>query len=173
MIRQDCTRRCSLYADNLPGTMGVQMHRWFEAGDSQVEIRSKMLKYTSNQVKISYGAIGRHKSNHLVRIIEDPNATSENATSDENATLAKVNHLELLEQIISRGAKGIPFAKVSPEMALKAMELHNRLTQGSAVAATMDAITAAMVGNDDDYDFDTNPQAASPKDEIAQADVSD
>ena len=153
-ISANCKRICSLNAANLPGRSADLIHGWYEAGDNNAKIVERA---TLINVKISEGAVGRHRANHLIPVdqLEDPTDGP-----DE-----KVNELELLDAIISRGAKDLRLktAKVTAEQALKAIDLKFKLTQGSVLDDFLAAIGGTM---DDELDaLGESPNAMAAPDE--------
>ena len=153
-ISSNCRRPCSLNEANLPGRSADLIHSWYEAGDNNAKIveRAQLIN-----VKISEGAVGRHRANHLIPVdkLEDPTDLP-----DE-----KVNELELLDSIISRGAKDLRLktAKVTAEQALRAIELKFKLTQGSVLDDFMHAIGATM--DDQIAANEENPESRGTPDE--------
>ena len=134
-ISSNCKRVCSINEANLPGRSADLIHGWYEAGDNNQTIVERAALIN---VKISEGAVGRHRANHLIPVdkLEDPT----------EGTDEKVNELELLDSIISRGAKDLRLktAKVTAEQALRAIELKFKLTQGSVIDDFMKAIGGTM-----------------------------
>lgn len=153
-ISSNCKRICSLNAANLPGRSADLIHGWYEAGDNNAKIVERA---TLINVKISEGSVGRHRANHLIPVdqLEDPTDSP-----DE-----KVNELELLDAIISRGAKDLRLktAKVTADQALKAIDLKYKLTQGNVLDDFLSAIGATM--DDAGLPGGENPAAQGASDE--------
>lgn len=133
-----CTYKCSVSEVQLGAELAKTFHGWYEQGLNDRDIGQR-----SDQVghHVSYGALGRHRANHLVRI---PTVGEADPLAVE--PLEKVDHIAVLEQIIAIGASKIPAAKMTPDVVLKAMELHYKYTQGRALEDTFAAISAAMAG---------------------------
>jgi hypothetical protein len=138
-----CSSRCSLSVESLGSGLATTMHGWFEQADTDEQISAK-----SDQVghHVSIGAVGRHRANHLLRIgtLADVDLSVDPL---EDAEAPKVDHVEVLERIIAAGASKISAAKITPDVVLKAMDMHFKLTQGKAIDDTMAAIAAAMAGS--------------------------
>jgi hypothetical protein len=162
-----CSSACSIGPGRLGDERATMVHGWFEQGLNNDAIMAAALAI-SPEFKLSNGALGRHRSGHLSVAIEP-------RTPD--GKLEKVNHLDLLEQMIAKGAQNMarPDARVSPEMSLRAMEMHYKLTQGSAMDNFLTAVTAVMSGaEENDEDYMTSVEAAEAKmarDEAAQAEA--
>jgi hypothetical protein len=130
-----CNAKCSLNPDNLTKKGYEAVHEWYQFGYNDVKIEDLARK---QGMTITYGAIGRHRKNHLVKTDE--------LETDEG--LAELDDVQALDAILKRGQTQIKSWKISPSEYFKAMELKYRLTQGS----TMDAMYAAMAeaATDDD-----------------------
>ena len=139
-----CTAKCSLHPDNL-GEKGYQaLHEWYQFGYNDV----KMEELARNQgMTVTYGAIGRHRKNHLVR-------TEELETDEELALLSDV---EALDAILKKGQTQIKSWKISPSEWFKALEMKYKLTQGSVMDAMYAAMAAAGSDSDDDEDAEPVP----------------
>lgn len=139
-ISPRCRRVCTLNAGNMPGRSGELIHGWFEAGDNNATIHKKAEMIG---VKISEGAIGRHRANHLI-----PVDTMEDLVMDGDGQGApkRLTELEVLDLIIDKGARSVQFktAQISPEMTIRAMELKFKLTQGSAFESFLSALGESM-----------------------------
>lgn len=147
--------------------MADLVHDWFQAGHSNMKIIALAAEHN---VKLSNSSLGRHRKNHLDLL---PDAAPE--IDPETLRLAKVNHVELLEQIVARSAQSIHRSRITPELGLKAMDMVYKLTQGSAMESFMEAVTSAMAAADDDEgEYKTAIEAADAEmaaDEQAQGDV--
>lgn len=167
--KAECTSACSIGPGRLGDERASMVHGWFEAGMNNTAIMAAALQVDPD-FRMSNGALGRHRASHLGVV------TGANAKQPDNK-LEKVNHLDLLEQMISRGAQNMamPGARVSPEMALRAMEMHYKLTQGSAMDNFLTAVTQVMSGADEsDEDYMTAVEAAEArmaKDEKAEGEA--
>lgn len=119
-----CTRACSLNADNLPPGVGPMVHSWFEAGDNNPTISRK-----SDGVghHLSMGAIGRHRGKHLVKWHQSDD------TMTPRSPAKRKSDLDILDQIIGRGSEMVDLAtfRITAEQLLRAIELKQKLTQGS------------------------------------------
>lgn len=129
-VNDKCRVSCTLNAINLPGELAPAVHTLYEEGGNREKIR---LFLAEHNVKVSDGAIGRHKSNHLEPLVES-------AAGDGK----KKSHLQILEEIISAGGEqiGVKGIRISPEMTMKAIEMHHKLTEGSVWEDFLSAIGA-------------------------------
>ena len=161
-----CTRRCTLNPDNQPGTMGVLLHGWFEAGDNNEQI---IRKASALGRKLTNGSVGRHRANHLVWWDPDSDPTAGAGGEDK----PRKSDLEILDQIIGRGAEqiGLSTMRISAEQLLRAIELKQKLTQGAIFADFYEAIGAA--GDEIAAGQPETPDAGSSAEEQAQQAVSD
>lgn len=159
-----CTRACSLNAQNVPAGTFPMIHGWFEEGVNNPTIieRAKAIG-----LKLSHGAISRHKAAHLHPL----NLGIDNDVPEEPKT-----DLQVIEQVIQRGAAQVGMAntKVTTEQLLRAIELKLKLTAGS-VFADMYAAMEGDLGPDDaeleDIDPDAGPEmpgAIRAAEEVAQ-----
>lgn len=134
-LLDSCTKTCTLSSYQLGPKVAELVHSWYEAGLNNPTIvqRAKQI-----DVKISEGAAGRHRANHL-----EPLDEFEDPTEGEPP---KVDDIVLIDQVIARGAESLRFktSRVTTEQLLKAMELKYKLTQGSVWEATMQALAKAM-----------------------------
>ena len=153
-----CTSACSIGPGRLGDERAALVHGWFEAGLNNDAIMAAALAVDEN-FKLSNGSLGRHRAGHLGVVTDASNRQSD-------GKLGKVNDLELLDQMIARGAQQMaqPGARVSPEMALRAMEMKFKLTQGSAMDNFLAAVTQVMGGADEsDDDYMTAVEAAEAR----------
>lgn len=157
-LSPSCTRRCTLNPDNQPGTMGVLLHSWFEAGDNNPQIIRKAGVLGR---KLTNGAVGRHRANHLTWWSED----SDPIVKGEDKP--RKNDLEILDQIIGRGAEQVDLStmRISAEQLLRAIELKQKLTQGAIFADFYEAIGAA---GDEIASQPESPDASASGEEQAQ-----
>ncbi len=161
---EKCTAACSLSPHKLPGDLADIVHSWFEAGYNNDQIIERAARVGTS---LSNGAIGRHRKNHMVLV-------DERAPDPTDLKLSKVNHLEFLEQLVARGAQNVNVARVSPDLALKAVDMIHKLTQGAQMESFLEAVTAAMGGLEDDdvyMDAIEAAEAGRAEDEQAQAEV--
>jgi hypothetical protein len=156
----NCTKGCSLNPDNLPGGMGAMVHSWFEAGNNNMQI---VRKSDSIGHHLSNGAIGRHRSKHLVKWDAEADVTQGHGEKQKS-------DLEILDLIIGRGAETVDLAtsRVTTEQLIRAIELKQKLTQGSmfqdffgAIEEESDRIAAAEADKE-------NPEAVESQDEQDQ-----
>jgi hypothetical protein len=157
----NCRRDCSLNPINLPGIAADVVHSMYEAGDNREAIRQYLL---TQGVSVSDGAIGNHKRKHLEPIV----AATGVGFAKPGAPPKKKTHLEILEQIIQSGGEtlDIKSTRISPEMLMKAIEMHHKLTEGSVWEDFLGAIGAMgdeMTGGPE------NPAAVESAGEQAQA----
>lgn len=138
-VLSGCTRGCSLNAENLPPGIGDLIHGWFEAGRNNSEIidGGRLLG-----LKLSNGAIGRHRAAHLHSVPAEP------ATSADGRPAEKLADLEVIEAVIARGVAQVRLqsSKVSTEQLLQAIALKHKLTEGSV----FDSMFDAMSGHEDE-----------------------
>lgn len=139
----DCSRKCSLNPERLPAGVGELIHRWFEEGANRDAIMSRAMELG---VKLSSGAVGRHKSNHL-RVARDDNSP---LPPEDGQPGRRYTELETIDAIIQRGAQGMQLssAKVTTEQLLSAIALKHKLTEGSVFDALFE-----MLSGDDDEDL--------------------
>lgn len=145
-----CSAKCSLHPDNLTVKGYETLHEWYEFGYNDVKMEDLARK---QGMTVTYGAIGRHRKNHLVR--------TEELETDE--TLAELDDVGALDAILKRGQTQIKSWKISPSEYFKAMELKYKLTQGS----TMDAMYAAMAAaaTEDDAETEDRLEGLEPSGE--------
>jgi hypothetical protein len=130
IVNDKCRRSCTLNQINLPGDLAGAVHSMYEAGANREAIRTYLAE---RKVTVSDGAIGRHKGNHLDPAVEDGTTPGE-----------KKSHLAILEQIIQKGGSTLDVSstRISPEMLMKAIEMHHKLTEGSVWEDFLSAIGA-------------------------------
>jgi hypothetical protein len=167
-----CNRQCSLNAYSLPGDVGALIHSWYEMGDNNSTIVAKARVL---DVKISEGAVGRHRANHLVPLgptLSDPRKPD--GGSEHTGPRPKIDDLTVLEQIISKGADSIDLStvRISPEMTIRAIELKYKLTQGSVLENFMSALGETMETSmkADDPGVAAEEEVAQSAEEIPVAD---
>lgn len=158
-ILSGCTRGCSLNAENLPAGIGDLIHTWFERGDSNGVI---IAGAKTLGIKLSNGAIGRHRASHLHAAAAVP----EKKAGEQGP---KLGDLEVIEAIIERGVEQVRLqsSKVSTEQLLQAIALKHKLTEGSV----FDAMYEAMAGHEGDELDDLegmSDEALRSADELAQ-----
>lgn len=158
-INDKCTKGCSLSERNL-GNAFAFVHGWFQEGASDEEI-SHRVDGLAYGIHLSYGAVGRHRRNHLVPQHGDPLIVDRPK---------RVDDLELLDLVISRGAELLASTgtKVSPDLALRAMELKYKFTQGNVMEGFFGAIGAVM---EEEFGNETNPDAITSVEEQEQGDA--
>lgn len=153
---EGCTKQCSLSAEQTTPEAAGLFLRWFCEGANNALVREKgiIIGY-----RLSLGAIGRHRSMHLVPITHDP---TEDPEDDGGPRLSDV---DILEAFIQKGAKHLKLttSRITPEMTMKAMELKYKLTQGNAFQGFLDAISNEYMGGPETGD------AVKSEDEQAQA----
>lgn len=162
----NCTKACGLNPANLPGEMGTLVHSWYEAGDNNNEISRKSDLMGHH---ISTGSAGNHRSKHLVKW--HPGRAEHNPTSKG----PRKSDLEILDQIIGRGSDLVDLAtfRITAEQLLRAIELKQKLTQGSlfqdffgAIEEESDRLAAAEAEKE-------NPDAVESAEEQAQEGTED
>lgn len=166
---EGCPKVCSLSVEKL-GNLADSIHSFYEMGDNDKTISEKAYLLG---VKISSGAAGRHRANHLIPVMTAADkliaATGAGyAGVDPDKPIEKVDDLTVLERIISKGATTIDLAtsRISPEMTIRAIELKYKLTQGSAFESFLAAIGGTMEevtgrGHDPDAEASEEEQAQS------------
>lgn len=142
---QRCSMGCSLNPHKLPGELGKLVHEWFEEARNDDEIHELALR--AAQINLSTGAISRHRRNHLVKVWEQDIKVF---SPEDEVESDKQSHVGILELMIQRGAQNLPTGRISPDLLLKAMDMHYKLTQGSAMDNTLQAIAKAMSGTQDE-----------------------
>jgi len=169
---QGCTNGCSVNPRNLPPELARLIHEWYEEGRNNPEIQ-KLAERAAN-VHLSTGALHRHRTNHMVKVWEaDARLVDADKPSKDDE---KKSHISILETMIQRGADNLPTGRISPELLLKAMDMHFKMTQGSAIDATLNAIKSAMSGSMDDDgipvpELDENPDALESEEEQQQTEA--
>lgn len=156
-VNAKCQRNCTLNAINLPGETAEAVHQLYESGANREKIR---LYLAEHAVRVSDGAIGRHKTNHLEALVE----------SAPGGSTGKKTHLQILEEIIAKGGDTLSMqsVRISPEMTMKAIEMHHKLTEGSVWEDFLSAIGA--MGDEVSEGGPENPDAQTSADEQAQGD---
>lgn len=161
----NCTKGCSLNPDNLPGGMGAMVHSWFEMGNNNMQI---VRKSDAIGHHLSNGAIGRHRQKHLVKWDEE-------ADVSQSGPVKRKSDLDILDQIIGRGSEMVDLAtfRITAEQLLRAIELKQKLTQGSmfqdffgAIEEESDRLAAAEAEKE-------SPDAVESEEEQAQAGTED
>lgn len=152
---EGCKAACTLNATRYPPRVGDAIHKWYEDGFNNYAI---IAKASLLDVNISHGAVARHRANHLV--VYDP--ADEAPIPEGESEGEAISDIDALSRLISEGSRnfGRKGIKISPELWLRAMELKYKLTQGSVMADTFDAIGREMDGE--------TPDAAESTDEQAQ-----
>lgn len=160
-VNGKCGRTCSLNEINLHG-YGGEVHELYESGANREKIRTFL---SERKIVIALGTIGRHKTLHLDPLVEarpgDPHAPPPK----------KKSHIEILQDIITAGGEqlGTKGIRISPEMTMKAIEMHHKLTEGSVWEDFLSAIGAmadeSVAGGDAE-----NPEAIQSSEEAAQGD---
>jgi hypothetical protein len=132
VLSERCTRGCSLHPDNLD----FDTLTWYNdrRGESFIIAESEKLGR-----KLSAGAISRHRR-HL-----DYEDTKPRLDDDK-----PVDHLTVLQRMISQGAQRADQWRIGPAETLKAMEMYYRLTQGSAMASLLEGLAAVAAGSTDE-----------------------
>lgn len=134
LVLAGCSRLCSLNVGNMPGGLPELVVKWFEEGATIEEVRLRLLEMG---VKVSNGAIGRHRKGHL-----HPAGVVSHGEAGQGE---KKTDLEVLETIIGRGSQQVDSSstRISAEQLLRAIELKHKLTEGSV----FDAMYEAMKGS--------------------------
>lgn len=159
-VNGKCGRTCSLNEINLHG-YGGEVHQLYEDGKNRDTIRSFLAE---RKISVALGTIGRHKQLHLDPLVEAP-------VGDPHAKpKKKKSHLEILEEIISSGGEqlGTKGVRISPEMTMKAIEMHHKLTEGSVWEDFLGAIGA--MADESSAGGPENPEAVASTEEAAQGD---
>lgn len=143
------------------------MHGWFEEG-----VNDPTIVHRASQIglKLSERAVRRHRANHLVPVDQMEDIDPTMVTDPETGG---VNDIALLDLIIMKGQETLKLrtAKVSPEMALKAMDLKYKLTQGNAFQDFIDAFAGVNEAMAAEEELPESPDVVSGGDEQAQAEV--
>lgn len=143
----------------MPADVAEEVLRRYGAGDNRAEIKA----YLATQgITVSESSIGNHKQKHLEVLHVGPAAESRRKR-DKPKT-----HLEILEQIIQRGSETVDVrtTRISPEMLMKAIEMHHKLTEGSVWEDFLSAIGA--IGAEAAEGGPENPNLVASADEQAQ-----
>lgn len=155
-VNDKCRPTCSLNEVNLPGALANDVHGMFESGINRVKIAEFL---GAQNVRVSDRAVGRHKANHLEPLVGRPSSGGDGK---------KKTHLEILNQMIEAGGEqlDIKSTRISPEMTMKAIEMHHKLTEGSVWEDFLGAIGAM---GDELAGGPENPDAVESVDEQAQS----
>lgn len=146
LVLAGCSRKCSLNPGNVPAQVTLLVTKWFEDGATLEGVRKNLLEMTGEAPSV--GAIGQHRKNHL-----HPAAGVDKI--DPNAK--PMGELEILDKMIQSGAKqvGLESTRISAEQLLRAIELKQKLTEGSV----FDAMYEAMKGvGEKDFDAPKPPE---------------
>lgn len=159
----NCPRSCSLNASNYKPGVGEMIHGWYEAGHNREKIRAQAIAIG---VTLSDGAIARHKKNHLV--VTDGRPATARVPKGQ-----RKSDLDILDAFIQRGAQSIDLATfaVTGEQLLKAIDLKQRLTQGSLYEEFYKAIGAVM--DESESAQPEAPEAQASEEERAQVATED
>lgn len=155
VVSDRCTRSCSLHHDNI--SFSSEALEWYNEGKPLAFMTAESEKLGR---KLSPAALSRHRQ-HLDEVDEDDLL---NESSDGH-----VDHLEVLQKIITAGAKRSKSWRVGPAETMKAMELYYRLTEGSAMESLFAKLTAVAAGEsaEDVGEFDAgslSPAEMEPND---------
>lgn len=154
VVNGRCKASCSLNEINLPGPLVPVVHSMYEEGKNRETIAAFLAEH---QVRVSTASIGRHKGNHL-----DPGGDALPGDGKPKS------HLEILNTIIEQGGQqiGTKGVRISPEMTMKAIEMHHKLTEGSVWEDFLNAIGA--MADEDREGGPENPDALQAADEQEQ-----
>jgi hypothetical protein len=143
VVAGSCSQRCSLNKVNLGEKRHALVMDWYQMGYNDFKIEELA---RAAGMKMSHGAIGRHRKSHLI----------DKATMKTDESLAELDDIEALDLILERGQTQIKGWKITPSEYFKAMEMKYKLTQGS----TMDAMYAALAaaGAEEDAETEDRPE---------------
>ena len=131
LVIAGCSRRCSMNPGNIPSELNTLIIKWFEDGSTINTVRANAMALGHT---FSVGAIAQHRKNHL-----------HNADQVERAADGPPKgELDILNEMIQAGARqvGLDSTRISAEQLLRAIELKQKLTEGSV----FDAMYEAMKG---------------------------
>ena len=150
-----CRTSCTLNPINLPGEAADGVHTLYEQGANREAIQAYLQTLS---IRVSTGAVGRHKQNHLDPMVD---------AGPGSGKSGKKTHLQILEEIIEQGGSqlGTSGTRISPEMTMKAIEMHHKLTEGSVWEDFLGAIGAM---GDELAGGPENPDAVQSGDEQGQ-----
>ncbi len=132
LLISGCSRKCSLNVGNIPQGLPTLIVKWFEDGATIVQVKQNLFEMG---FQAANGAIGRHRKDHL--------HSAEGVMQIDHNAKPKTE-LEILDGMIQAGAKqvGLENTRISAEQLLRAIELKQKLTEGSV----FDAMYEAMKG---------------------------
>lgn len=139
--RVNCAATCTIGPARLGDELALRVHEWYEAGYNDDRIIAEVAEFG---VKVTRGSLSRHRKNHL-RVRVEGVIEPLDGQLDTNG----MSDIEMLRQIILRGARFIPNWKVGPTEFFKAMDMYYKLTQGSAMAELFTALSAAAAAGPD------------------------
>lgn len=159
-VLSGCSRGCTLNPERLPSGAGDLVHRWFEEGCNDSEVRERAMSVFG--VKLSNGATSRHRANHL-------HAREASSPGEPGSPAPNLSDLDVIEKIISTGARSVSLdsAKVTTEQLLRAIELKHRLTEGSVFDAMFEAMSGS--GDDDLSDLEGDEAIRSSEERAQEA----
>ena len=143
-----CSPTCTIGKVKLGEGRHALVHAWYEQGHNDFKIEE--LAHAAG-FRISHGAIGRHRKEHLLKKSE----------MSEDPSLGTLSDLEAIEAILKKGQTQIPSWKITPTEWFKAMDIKYRMTQGSAFEGTLSAMAAAaseIEGEEDPFDDSTGQE---------------
>lgn len=135
VVTEKCGPRCSMSL-TLLGSWYKSVHQWYEDGDTDAEIVSKT---KAQGIPRSMGAVSRHRTKHMYMRKEQ--IALEEA---ERKRAEPVEHAKVLESIIARGYENLPTARITPDLLVKAIDMHEKLTRGKRMDSALSAISDAM-----------------------------
>lgn len=127
----------------MPSGIPLLIVKWFEDGATIEKVRTNLLEMGH---RATNGAIGRHRKDHLHPAAMD----------FQGSDVKPKTELEILDHMIQAGARqvGLDNTRISAEQLLRAIELKQKLTEGSV----FDAMYEAMKGsNREDFDAPKPP----------------
>lgn len=158
VVGPNCRRDCGLNPINMPTDVGEQVLSMYGAGKNRADIRAYLL---TQDISVSEAAVGNHKARHLEAMFSGPAIRSGPKGKPKT-------HLEILETIIQRGGSTVDLqtTRISPEMLMKAIEMHHKLTEGSVWEDFLSAIGA--LGEESAAGGPESPDVVASSDEQAQ-----
>jgi hypothetical protein len=153
VVKSACSLRCTS-SEQMLGELFPVVHGLYEQGHTDIELVTDAKEL---HLKLSYGAVARHRRNHLAR----PDGFDD-GSDDGEGSLDSVDNVWALEQVIARGTKAaLTSGRISPDLLVRAIDLHEKLTHGKKMDSTLTAISDAINVGFEEADAVESPMDAS------------
>lgn len=133
LILAGCSRKCNLNPGNVGENVSLLVQKWFEDGEPIQTVRNNLIEMGHT---FSASSIGQHRKNHL--------HIADGVVKKPGTEEKPLGELEILDSMIQSGGRQMRLdsARISAEQLLRAIELKQKLTEGSV----FDAMYEAMKG---------------------------